>query len=265
MKRNLFLVSIFTLLLTMNACGPKQSSKAEVAAMADNSQNSLDWEGTYTGVIPCADCAGIAVRIDLASDNTYKMEEIYQGKGDSATIRTEGKFAWDNNGSIITLEPTTQNNTDNYPEKMKAGEGFLTLLDKEGNEIVGDLASNYVLGKVNKELVEKYWKLTELMGQPINRNSQGKEAFMTLQVDGNRIHGNFGCNSFNGTYEVKAGNCISFSRMASTMMMCPNMTVEQQFGEALQQADNYSLNADTLILNKTGMTPLARFEAVYMN
>ena len=41
----------------------KSDSIVEVAvdtvSASDNSQNSLDWEGTYKGIIPCADCEGI--------------------------------------------------------------------------------------------------------------------------------------------------------------------------------------------------------------
>ena len=35
-----------------------------------NAQNSLDWNGTYKGVLPCADCAGIEKEITLYKDQT---------------------------------------------------------------------------------------------------------------------------------------------------------------------------------------------------
>jgi len=41
-------------------CTPKATtSLSQPAATPDNSANSLDWPGTYTGVVPCADCEGI--------------------------------------------------------------------------------------------------------------------------------------------------------------------------------------------------------------
>ena len=33
-----------------------------------NSQNSLDWEGVYKGILPCADCDGIETEIVINSD-----------------------------------------------------------------------------------------------------------------------------------------------------------------------------------------------------
>lgn len=265
MKSKLLLLSAVALMIGLYSCKPSDTkNQSGTETMADSSQNSLDWEGTYTGVIPCADCSGINVRIDLSKNNTYKMTQTYQGKEDG-TFNYDGKFIWSDDGNTITLEGTSNGDTDYYPEKIKVGEGTLILLDKDGKEITGDLSSTYILTKVDKNLVEKYWKLTELRGQSVTyKNDTDKEAFMTLKTEGNRVHGNFGCNTFNGTYELKSGNRISFSQMASTMMMCPNMEIEQQFNEVLQQVDNYNLNGDTLVLNKARMAPLARFEAVYM-
>jgi hypothetical protein len=52
--------------------------------------------------------------------------------------------------------------------------------------------------------------------------------------------------------------------MASSMMACLNMEVEEALKKALEMADNYSVSADGkyLSLNRARMAPLARFEAV---
>ena len=262
MKSKLLVFSIAALMIGTSACKQKETvEQTQQEVKGDTSKNSLDWEGTYTGVIPCADCPGIFIRLDLGSDDKYKMEQTYQ-KGGMEAIKSEGKFTWSADGSTITLEQVGQND---FPSELKVGENKLTIIGKDGKEIAGELAPDYILTKVNKDLVEKYWKLTELMGQPVTyKEGQGKEAFMTLKMEGNRVHGNLGCNSFNGTYELKPGNRIKFSQMASTMMMCMNMETETKFNEILQQADNYNLNGDTLVLNKAKMAPLARFQAVYM-
>lgn len=42
--------------------------------------NLLDLEGTYSGLFPCADYAGIETTLELKSDSQYKLIEIYQGK-----------------------------------------------------------------------------------------------------------------------------------------------------------------------------------------
>lgn len=45
-------------------------------------------------------------------------------------------------------------------------------------------------------------------------------------------------------------------------MACIDMEVENQFMAVLEKANNYSLNGNTMTLNKAKMAPLAIFEAV---
>ena len=42
------------------------------------------------------------------------------------------------------------------------------------------------------------------------------------------------------------------------------MDLEQEFLDALQNADNFNVVGDMLVLNKARMAPLARFKTVYM-
>ena len=44
----------------------------------DNSRNSLDWQGTYVGTVPCADCPGIRMRIELKDDGTFARSFVAQ-------------------------------------------------------------------------------------------------------------------------------------------------------------------------------------------
>jgi len=117
----------------------------------------------------------------------------------------------------------------------------------------------------NSELIETYWKLTELMGEPIVMTSDTKtEMRMILKKEGNQVSGNGGCNSFRGSYTLLEGNRLSFSQLVSTKMACINMEKEGTFMEVLQKADNYSIQGKILSLNKSRMAPLAKFEAVYL-
>lgn len=117
----------------------------------------------------------------------------------------------------------------------------------------------------NSELIETYWKLTELMGEPIITTTGKKtEMRMILKKEGNQVSGNGGCNSFRGIYTLLEGNRLSFSQLVSTKMACINMEKEATFMEVLQKADNYSIQGKMLSLNKGRMAPLAKFEAVYM-
>jgi heat shock protein HslJ len=115
------------------------------------------------------------------------------------------------------------------------------------------------------EVQETYWKLTELMGKPIVKDEKmKKEIHLILKKEGLRVQGFSGCNTIMGSYELKEGNRITFSGMASTMMACPDMATESEFNKMLSTVDNYSINGNIMTLNKAKMAPLARFEAVVM-
>lgn len=262
MKKKMFMLGIVVLMIGMVACKPSsdttnKESVTNSVADTHNSGNSLDWNGVYSGILPCADCSGIQMSLDLSQDGTYTFKRQYLGKEENS-FESTGKFEWSDNGNAITFGEGE--------DKMMfaVGENMLTMLDREGKKITGELAGNYMLTKVDEGLVEKYWKLTELFGESVVTPENGKEAHMILSVDGNRVHGNSGCNTFSGTYELKPGNRIAFSKMASTMMMCINMDTETKMHQVFETADNYVLNGDSLVLNKARMAPLARFAAVYL-
>ncbi|KPQ15064.1 MAG: NlpE family lipoprotein [Algoriphagus marincola HL-49] len=107
----------------------------------DNSMNALDWEGTYVGTLPCADCEGIETELTINYDGTYSYKTTYLGKETEAEEVT-GTFQWDENGSVITLA-----GLDGAPGKYKVGENRIWHLDMEGKQIEGDLADRYILTK----------------------------------------------------------------------------------------------------------------------
>lgn len=111
----------------------------ELENAEDSTRNSIDWEGEYSGTIPCADCAGIETTLILFPDNTYELSSIYLDKNKEYFIE-QGSFEWNKNGNTISI---------NHPEqhKFKVGEGRIWFLDKDGKEIQGELAEKYILTK----------------------------------------------------------------------------------------------------------------------
>ncbi|MDZ7614301.1 MAG: copper resistance protein NlpE N-terminal domain-containing protein [Flavobacteriaceae bacterium] len=214
--------------------------------------------------MPCADCEGIKTELILHKDLTFEIGRKYVGKGDEI-FKSKGTFTWNKAGSIVTLNTE---NEDAKHNQYQVGENRLIKLDAEGKKIDGKLAEMYVLTKneFDQKITDKYWKLVELRGQKNshsgNRSQRGSFCFELLKAA--RIHGNGGCNVFNGTYELTEGNRIQFSKMASTMMACPNDTTETEFMKIFEMADNYSIQGETLSLNKARMAPLAKFEVVYL-
>lgn len=109
---------------------------------ADNSMNSLDWDGTYRGTLPCADCEGIETELTLNQDGTYSYKSNYLGKNDALEEEYTGKFTWDKEGRTIQLDGLKGS-----PGKYQVGENQIWHLDQDGNRISGDLADLYILKK----------------------------------------------------------------------------------------------------------------------
>ena len=248
-------MSMCALVLSMSAC-KSGANKNKSEMITHNSQNSLDWQGTYYGVLPCADCPAIEIKITLNPDGTYQMSSLYREQEDGLS-EDIGKFQWSKDGSTVAL-----NKKNGETHKLKVGENKLFWLDNDGKMITGESANNYVLNKVNSNLLEKRWKLTEIFGEAVTKENASNEAFMVLHVIEKRVNGNLGCNSFFGSYELSGENRIKFSQVGSTMMMCQAMEVESKMKQALEQADSYYVQDNTLTLNRARMAPLAKFVAV---
>ena len=154
MKKSIIAISLASLVLA--ACSKTENKKVEeqtpatteavsestVADTAHTTENALDWNGTYKGILPCADCEGIKTELELNSDKTYEIKETYLGKGDGKPFESKGSFQFDNkNSSIIELDKAGDS------RKYFVAEGYLKALDIDGKEITGDLADKYQLKK----------------------------------------------------------------------------------------------------------------------
>lgn len=149
MKNILFIVMASVLLLSCDNTPAKSDEKGmdgTAPAIIDdghNAQNALDYEGTYQGVLPCADCKGIEKEITLKYDGTFVETTKYLGKGEEKTVEEKGEFFWKADGRTIILKTKE-------PWPYFVGEHTLTRLDADGNKITGDAAERYVLKKTNK-------------------------------------------------------------------------------------------------------------------
>lgn len=211
--------------------------------------------GMYRGVLPCADCQGIQTTLSLFPDNKYQLSRVYLGKSEEV-FRSNGAFTSDTKLNIIRLERSATAG----PSSYKMQDGNLLQLDMNENVITGDMASRYKLVRLNTELLDRKWILTEINGKAVQKTEGMRETpFLLLTWKDERAGGFAGCNTMGGRFELANGNRIRFSEMMSTLMACPELELENQFKQILEQCDNYSLNGNTFTLNKTKMAPLARF------
>ncbi len=232
------IVGIFfgTLLLS---CSTQQQPQVSTG---DNSRNALDWAGIYAGVLGSD---SIPTVIHLEETDQY-YSEYTPKEGKPATAK--GKLEWNEAGSAVKIGERT----------FRVGENRLDLMS-EGKQPAG------MLVKLDNPLQEKYWKLTELFGNPVTTAAAQREAHIIFKTFETRFYGNGGCNAFSGGYELLEHGRIRLLPAIATQMACSSgMDTETRLHEVLQQADTYIVSGDTLVLTKARMAPMARFEAVYL-
>jgi heat shock protein HslJ len=104
-----------------------------------------------------------------------------------------------------------------------------------------------VISDKNRELLNgKKYVLTAFdMDGVLTRDAGQIRAFITFNLDENRVNGNDGCNSFFGHVEFNKSK-ISFGGLGSTDMACPNNKVWEYLPKLLNKIDRYSVKDNTL-------------------
>jgi putative lipoprotein len=116
--------------------------------------------------------------------------------------------------------------------------------------------------KPDVTLTNTYWKLVALNGAAA-KPGEGKELHMILRGE-DQVGGYAGCNQFTGSVTV-TGDGISFGPIASTRRMCAEaMEQEDEFLQALENAQRFSISGEDLAIENAGGEVTMRFVAVYM-
>lgn len=126
-----------------------------VVTDSHTTRNSLDWQGYYTGTIPCASCEGIQVWLKLSESGKttrYNMIENYLGKKDGV-FRSSGHAAWRANGSVIDLKGSDENRA------LFIGENFAEFINAEQNRASG--RSDYTLHKLDSFMGDNWHLLVD--------------------------------------------------------------------------------------------------------
>lgn len=236
------------LVFSCNNNSAKDISESE-GDLVHNSFNSLDFEGKYVGILPCADCEGIKTTLTLTREFDYKLETQYLGKS-SEVFTVKGTALTMDNNTIALKEVTEGSNL------YFIGEDYILSLDINGEKITGDLANFYVLKKVE---VLPLYNLIELNGKAVTLEKSPNFEYSEKE---NRISGFAGCNRFFGSYQRLDENQVKTGPMASTMMACADENVSKTETEYLKMWDSVSsflAEGDNLSLLDTNGSVLARF------
>lgn len=233
--------------------GAATGGTAVPATPADTSRTSLDWAGTYYGVLPCADCAGIATTVTLDPDDTFRSRLHYLGKG-GAAFDTHGRFTWDAAGSSITLDG-------NDPARYLVGENRLIRLAQDGSRITGPLASHYELAKGPVAFTGTRWELLAAGDHTAPANAAA--SFLVFDAE-HRVHGSDGCNVVTGSYAADSSTGqLELHQLATTRRFCVHaMQVADAFADALGATRAYAIDGGELTLKAADGATVARFLAV---
>ena len=237
------------------SCNNPQKSVINQLPIADNSRTSLDWAGTYHGIVPCADCEGIETLLSIQNDLSYTLKTKYLGK-ESQIFESAGTFSWNEQGGIIQLKDSKDATQSTF---YQVGENQLIQLDMKGKKITGELANNYSLKKADNSIFGKSWALTTLDGA----ETLAKEPYIRFNEAESSFSGNGSCNGFFGNFKLLENNGIEFSEIAATKMACMNMKIEKQFFNLLREAKKYSVSNGILQLSSRDDKALLSFEVAY--
>jgi heat shock protein HslJ len=127
--------------------------------------------GTYYGITPCADCPGIYYELHLNEDMTYSDKWLYL-ESDVDTMNSNGKYEIQSD-SIVILK----GNEESFFERLKIRDGEMLVLDKDGNEISGELAEFYVLKTTPPEMPEN-----SMGGKKSMFKATGTEPFWSVEI-----------------------------------------------------------------------------------
>lgn len=123
----LFVVSV----LSLNGC----TSYQKIAGSP--SPTAVPAPATFSGRIPCADCAGIDVTLNLRDDGLYQLRQIYRKGKPPKTVAEMGRWEFDQEKNLIVLGKKKE-----ALHTLTLVDGStLRLLEVENREIKSDLNS----------------------------------------------------------------------------------------------------------------------------
>lgn len=111
--------------------------------------------------------------------------------------------------------------------------------------------ANVTFDQNNTELAGN-WYLVKAGTNQITEPVDGQWPHIEFNTIDATISGNVGCNQLMGNFTYNNKGDLKFERVASTRMMCPDMTVEDEVNRALPQVRHYTFNRVTSVMAMTG-------------
>ncbi|KQW65579.1 hypothetical protein ASC67_14555 [Methylibium sp. Root1272] len=110
---------------------------AGVATGLRAQQPAMPVPATFAGVMPCADCPGVAQTLTLRADGLYRLRRTYLGKPDGPYSEL-GRWKLNAAGTLLMLRGETDTLLFAVAPSGGEGEDMLRLLDRRGQPIESD-------------------------------------------------------------------------------------------------------------------------------
>lgn len=176
-------------------------------------------------------------------NGTYSIKDGNLVKFDNVLSTMKMCPETDYEGPITTALSGAETLTANINEL--GHESYLTLSNNKGIELLK-------ARKHNMEFLNGNWQITSVNGKKI----EGDDATLFIDIAELKIHGNTGCNFFNGQLFINPdkSNAIDFSNLITTRMACPNMEQESAILLALEDATTAIEGSEgrVMLLNNSG-------------
>jgi len=156
LKKSLAFIFISTLLpaqITLAATdlsAQENYLKARVKSLEQNNdhanhlepvEKSQEFHGVFYGFLPCENCNGIKATLSLKQNNLYLLV-TQPAKESSKELYEKGKYTWDDEKQIVTLNPRNEAPIKKYSIK---DEGTLIQLKSDGSPMKADDTEKYTL------------------------------------------------------------------------------------------------------------------------
>lgn len=233
--------------------------------LPDKTKPKVNITGSYSGIIPCADCEGIYYLLTLNPDTTYNEKMVYIGK-DASPLENKGKYFFTDTNKIKFI------NKDGPVSQFLISNGSLIMLDANGRNFEGPAADKFILKPGIMKMPEKAnrdssktsstsvsnsingkWTLSEINGKKVDANNYTNGLpFLEIREADNKFSGSTGCNRINGASTI-VGNEVVFTKYITTRMACPG-SGESNFISALATVRSYKVEKNNLIMISEGKT-----------
>ncbi len=190
------------------------------------SRIALDWAGIYEGLLACADCPGLHVRLTLQDDGRFEMSTRRLERGAEPTLAS-GSFDWEPGDNVIRFD------TEQGPQRFAVGEGRLLQMDigqerpawGDPGATLAQVASGWAeAGQDLAEILEDHrWTLvdaTDAAGQRLDALLPAGVQPFAFHFSDSRLLVEGGCNGLRGAFAVDADGRLAVTGQMSTMMAC---------------------------------------------